>query len=67
MKTSEAIEWAGGTQVALALKLGINQPSVSGWGEFPPALRQIQIQLLSNGALQAEPSCLPQAKTEPVT
>jgi hypothetical protein len=56
MTTEEAIQWAGGTQVLLAEKLKINQPSVSAWGEYPPDLRQIQIERLSKGRLKAEPS-----------
>lgn len=55
MTTQDAIDWAGGTQVLLAERLGIKQPSVAGWGEYPPPLRQIQIELLSGGALKAEP------------
>lgn len=56
MTTEEAIQWAGGTQVLLADRLGINQPSVSAWGAYPPDLRQLQIERLSNGSLKAEPS-----------
>lgn len=65
MKTSEAILWAGGTQVALAARLGINQPSVAGWGDYPPPLRQIQIEQLSGGVLRAEPDVFNQAKRTP--
>lgn len=57
MTTDEAITWGGGTQKALADRLGIAQPSVAGWGERPPALRQLQIELLSEGALKADPDC----------
>lgn len=58
MKTSEAIEWGGGTQVLLAQRLGMSQSSISAWGEYPPALRQLQIQHASLGRLMAEPDCL---------
>lgn len=54
MTTDEAIEWAGGTQAALAAALGIKQPSVAKWGEYPPEGRQYQIELLSGGRLKAE-------------
>lgn len=57
MTTDDAIRWAGGTQTALADALGISQPSVANWGERPPAFRQLQIELLSNGELKADPEC----------
>lgn len=46
-----------GTQVLLAQALGMSQGSVSLWGEFPPELRQLQIEALTAGALKAEPDC----------
>jgi hypothetical protein len=55
MTTDDAIDWAGGTQVLLAEKLGLKQPSIASWGEFPPPLRQIQIEMLSGGVLKSEP------------
>lgn len=65
MKTSDAIKWAGGSQVALAARLGITQPSIAGWGEYPPPYRQLQIAILSMGALTAEPEALrPAQRTE---
>lgn len=45
------------TQSAVADALGIKQPSVADWGEFPPDARQIQIEKVTKGALQAEPGC----------
>lgn len=57
MTKDDAIRALGGTQAALAEKLGIYQGSVSLWGEFPPALRQLQIEALTAGALRAEPDC----------
>lgn len=57
MTTDEALKWAGGTQVALAGKLGISQPSVAAWGERPPALRQLQLEALSGGTLKADDDC----------
>ena len=57
MTKDEAIKWAG-TQVKLAERLGMkSQGSVSLWGEFPPPLRQLQIEAISGGALKAEPDC----------
>jgi len=56
MKT-EAVLAHYGTQYAVAAALGIRQPSVANWGEFPPPLRQLQIEALSGGALRAEPDC----------
>ena len=46
-----------GTQVKLALALGISQGSVSLWGAHPPELRQLQIEALTGGRLKAEPNC----------
>jgi hypothetical protein len=59
-----------GTQVKLAEALGIkSQGSIAGWGEFPPELRQLQIESLTKGALRAEPDCdkfrAPAATSEP--
>ena len=55
MTTDEAIKWAGGTQVLLAERLGLKQPSIASWGTHPPPLRQIQIEMLSGGELKSEP------------
>jgi hypothetical protein len=56
MKTTDAVANFG-TQVLLAKALGISQGSVAGWGQYPPALRQLQIEALTSGALKAEPDC----------
>ena len=56
MKTAQAIAHYGSTY-AVAAALGIKQPSVMGWGECPPPLRQLQIEALTQGALKAEPDC----------
>lgn len=65
MKTADAIEWAGGAK-ALASAIGVRPPAIYQWGEFPPALRQLQLEHLSDGRLQAEPECL-QANPVPET
>jgi hypothetical protein len=64
MKTSDAIKWAGGTQRGLAKRIGLAQPSIALWGEYPPPLRQLQIQLLTGGQLIAEPDCYIQRRQE---
>lgn len=46
-----------GSTYAVAAALGIKQPSVMGWGESPPPLRQLQIEALTQGALKAGPEC----------
>ncbi len=46
-----------GTQVKLAEALRMSQGSISLWAEFPPPLRQLQIEALTQGALKAEPDC----------
>lgn len=56
MKTLDVIEHYG-SQYAAADALGIRQPSVANWGEFPPALRQLQLEALTVGKLKAEPDC----------
>lgn len=60
MKTSEVIEHYK-TQTAVAAALKIDQSSVSGWGEYPPDRRQLQIERLTAGVLKAEPECLQRA------
>jgi DNA-binding transcriptional regulator YdaS (Cro superfamily) len=45
------------TQQAIAKALGMKQPSVSSWGEYPPDKRQLQIERITDGALKAEPEC----------
>ena len=57
MTTYEAIRHYG-TQVKLARALGIRQSSVSEWGEYPPALRQLQLHQISKGRLKPEPGLL---------
>jgi hypothetical protein len=48
---------AFGTQQALADALGMKQGSVSLWGDYPPPLRQLQIEALTAGKLRAEADC----------
>jgi hypothetical protein len=44
--------------VKLAEALGIkSQGSVAAWDEYPPPLRQLQIEALTRGQLKAEPDC----------
>jgi DNA-binding transcriptional regulator YdaS (Cro superfamily) len=44
-----------GSQEKLARVLGISQAAVAMWGEFPPDLRQLQIERVTRGKLRAEP------------
>jgi hypothetical protein len=53
MTTAEAVSHYG-TQVKLATALGMAQSTIAGWGEHPPAIRQLQIQQLTGGKLKAE-------------
>jgi DNA-binding transcriptional regulator YdaS (Cro superfamily) len=57
MTTQDAISHYG-SQQKLATALGIKQPTVSGWGTYPPAIRQIQLERLTRGRLKAEPGLL---------
>lgn len=62
VKTSDAINFYG-TQAALADALDMAQPTISGWGEEPPDLRQIQLERITKGKLKANPACyLPKPK-----
>ncbi|MES2958483.1 MAG: Cro/CI family transcriptional regulator [Pseudomonadota bacterium] len=62
MKTSEVIGHFG-TQQKAADAMGLHQTTVCGWGEYPPDLRQIQIERITRGKLKAEASCyLPKLK-----
>ena len=56
MTKDEAVQHFG-TQTALAQALGLDQSTVSGWGSFPPPLRQLQIERLTSSQLKAEPEC----------
>lgn len=58
MKTADAIKHFR-TQTDLADLLGTGQSTVASWGEYPPPLRQLQIESLSGGVLKAEKSILP--------
>ena len=53
MNTKEAIAFFG-TQSNLGSAIGINQGSVSAWGECPPFLRQLQIEAASGGVLKSD-------------
>lgn len=57
MKTQKAIQHFGG-QTALARALGIRQPSVAEWGEYPPEGKQLLIERLTGGKLKAEKGAL---------
>ena len=60
MRTSDVVEHFG-SQAAVARALNIKPPSVAEWGESVPPLRQLQIEKLTAGKLQADPSILPSA------
>jgi len=61
MTTSEAIEHYGSRQ-ALAAALDLKLPSIYDWGDHPPDLRQIQLEMLTAGQLRAEASCYGMAR-----
>jgi hypothetical protein len=64
MKTQDVAEFFG-SKKKLADSLGISPSAVTMWGEFVPASRQFQIQILSCGKFKAE-STEPPAATEQV-
>jgi|GEM_PF-429906 hypothetical protein len=53
MKTQDVAEFFG-SKKKLADSLGISPSAVTMWGEFVPASRQFQIQILSRGKFTAE-------------
>ena len=53
MKTLDAITRFG-SQTALADALGISKAAVNKWGADVPPLRQLQLQAMTNGAMQAD-------------
>lgn len=53
MKTVDALNYFGGN-TALTSILGLSSGAISQWGDFPPDLRQLQIEKLSRGVLKAE-------------
>lgn len=56
MKTTEATGHFG-SQSATARALDIDPSTVCGWGEYPPPLRQLQLEALTDGSIKAEPDC----------
>lgn len=57
MTTNEAVLHFK-TQRGLADALaGCSQAAVAQWGEFPPLLRQLEIERLTGGDLRAESAC----------
>ena len=61
MKTTDAIKYFG-TQAKLGAAIGLKQHSVSGWGDLPPPLRQLQIEHITNGALKAHKGIMPRQR-----
>lgn len=63
MTKSDAVKFFG-SQAELASALGITQPSVAEWPEQVPKLRQIQLERITKGKLQADPECYMPAKAQ---
>jgi DNA-binding transcriptional regulator YdaS (Cro superfamily) len=55
MTYAEALQFFGGTQAKLAAALGVKQPTVSCWDGSIPPMYQYQIEVISDGALRADP------------
>lgn len=58
MTTKEALDHYGGDVRALSTALNIWHTAVYQWGEYPPALRQLQLEKITKGALVAEPGVM---------
>jgi hypothetical protein len=57
MKTSEALAHYDNNKSALARALHIDTSSIYDWKEYPPDMRQLQLERITDGELKAEPEC----------
>lgn len=55
MTSEDAINFFPGKVAELASRLGISVQAIYAWSESPPKGRQFEIQVLTGGALKAEP------------
>ena len=58
MTKDEALAHFNGNQSALARALGVDQSTVNKWKGLP-ALRQLQLEAITEGRLKAGPECDP--------
>lgn len=72
MRTRAAIKYFKG-HAPLAKALGLTVPAIYQWKTFPPDVRQLQIERITQGKLKAEEGCedrvlgpTPQCKTDVV-
>lgn len=56
MRTRAAIKFFKG-EAALAKALELTVPAVYQWKEYPPDVRQLQLERITQGKLKAEPEC----------
>lgn len=54
MLTSDVLAYFDGSRAKLAEALGITRVASYQWGEYPPVLRQLQLQEITNGKLRVE-------------
>ena len=70
MTTDEAVQHFArngrASRAAVARALGISRKAVAKWGPYPPPGRQFELEVLTEGALKAEPTLRPSAEVEPV-
>ncbi len=62
MLTKDALAHFGDSRAALAAALKIKPESTYDWGERVPDLRQLQLEMYTDGALQAEARLKPAPK-----
>jgi len=55
MKKTDVIEFFGGTEPAVAAKLGVTKQAVHGWGDVVPEGIAYKCQVLSKGKLVVDP------------
>jgi hypothetical protein len=75
MRTSDVLEYFGARSddpesttaaiKAIANALGIKAPSVYGWGDTVPPLRQLQLERITDGVLKPDPALLPDEVAAP--
>lgn len=66
MLTKDALAFFDGNRASMAAALNIRPESTYDWGERVPDLRQLQLEMYTKGALQAELRLKPsQAPSQP--
>ena len=54
MKTADVIDYYHGSVADVADALSISVQAVYAWKEYPPSIRQFEIEIITKGKLRAE-------------